>query len=190
MKKLVLLVCVFVLLIAATGAASAKKPAPDQFTITGYTTFYDYGTLPNGRTWFHLLAKSRGATPADEAFCSYLYQLPCQETCQALLGKPCGVTGDFTGQFTFEEWGEVDLNPVTGEGSGRGKNNGFVTITTPDGSAVVRFNGKTDSQNVWGKFKVEKKEGTGAYANLKGQGDYTGNAGWVFSVTFTGKLRD
>ena len=54
----------------------------------------------------------------------------------------------------------------------------------------MQFNGKTDSQSVWGNFKIEKKEGTGAYADLKGNGDYTGNAGLVFSVTFNGKLKD
>ena len=37
MKKLVLLVCVFVLLIVATGAASAHNPDTDQFTINGIT---------------------------------------------------------------------------------------------------------------------------------------------------------
>ena len=79
---------------------------------------------------------------------------------------------------------------MTNEGSGKGKNNGIVTITTPDGTSVVRFNGKTDSKSVWGNFKIEKKEGTGAYADLKGNGDYTGNAGLVFSVTYNGKLKD
>ena len=56
----------------------------------------------------------------------------------------------------------------------------------------MHFNGTVDqaSLNVSGKFKVEKKEGTGAYADLKGQGDYTGGAGLVFTVTFTGKLKD
>jgi hypothetical protein len=190
MKKLVLLLSVIALLIIATGAVSAAKPAPDTFTITGYTTSYEYGTLPNGRTWFHVLAQSSGATLEDDAFCTALLGIPCQATCQTFLAKDCGVTGYFTGQFTFEEWGEVDLNPVTGAGSGKGKNNGVVTITAPDGTSVVRFNGKTDSQSVWGNFKIEKKEGTGAYADLKGNGDYTGNAGLVFSVTFNGKLKD
>ena len=108
-------------------------------------------------------------------------------------GGPCGVgdfIGDSSGEFIFEEWGVVDLDPVTYEGSGKGKNDGIATITTPDGTSVVRFNGKTDSQSVWGNFKIEKKKGTGAYADLKGSGDYTGNAGLVFTVTFTGKLKD
>lgn len=159
MKRFLLTLGVILLLLIPVGAASADKPAPEAFTISGYTTGYDYQTRPNGRTSFHLTAQG-------------------------------DVTGYFTGTFTFEEWGEVDLDPVTGAGSGRGKNHGIVTITTPDGTAVVRFNGKTDSQSVWGNFKVEKKEGTGAYDDLKGQGDYTGNAGFLFSVTFTGKLKD
>lgn len=159
MRKISLVLCVLVMLAAATTAASAARPEPQTFTITGHTTFYDFGTLPNGRTWFHLTAE--GTT-----------------------------SGYFTGAFTFEEWGEVDLDPLTGEGSGRGKNNGVVKIATPEGTSVVRFNGKTDSASVWGNFKIEKKEGTGAYADLKGNGNYTGNAGLEFSVTFTGKLKD
>jgi hypothetical protein len=201
MKKLVLLLSVIALLIIATGAVSAGKPEPEQFTITGYTTFYETRPLPNGRTWFHLLAKSSDATELDEAFCSLAYQMPCQATCQAYLGKPCGVTGALEGQFTFEEWGEGNLDPVTGMGSGIGKNNGIVMITTtakphgkpdrrPNGRVVVQFNGKTDWTRVWGDFKVEKKDGMGACANLKGQGNYTGSAGLVFAVTFTGKLKD
>lgn len=190
MRKFALLLCVLVLLVVATGAASAGKKEPDTITITGYTTSYDFGTLPNGRTWFHVLAKSSNPTAADEDFCSYFYGMPCQETCNVLLEKPCGVTGDLVGEFTFEEWGEVDFNPATGAGSGKGKNNGVVTIIAPDGGTVVQFDGKTDSRDVWGKFKVEKKEGTGTYADLKGNGDYTGNAGLMFSVTFAGKLKD
>jgi hypothetical protein len=57
----------------------------------------------------------------------------------------------------------------------------------------VQFDGKADISGVWGKFKVEKKEGTGAYIDLKGHGNFTGDAagpGEEFSVTFTGKLKD
>ena len=159
MKKHVLLLSVMALLIIATGAAFAAKPAPDTFTITGYTTSYEYGMLPNGRTWFHVLAQSSGATLEDDAFCTALLGMPCQATCQTFLAKDCGVTGYFTGQFTFEEWGEVDLNPVTGEGSGKGKNNGVVTIIAPDGTSVVQSNGKTDSQSVWGNSRSRRQRG-------------------------------
>ena len=63
MKKLVLLLSVIVLLIVATGAVSAAKPAPDTFTITGYTTnnpFEDYEILPNGHVRYHILAQGGG----------------------------------------------------------------------------------------------------------------------------------
>jgi hypothetical protein len=159
MRKLALLLSVLVMLVTTAAATSAGKPEPQAFTLTGYTTVYNFGTRPNGRTWFHLTAE--GTT-----------------------------SGYFSGDFTFEEWGEVDLDPLTGQGSGMGKNNGVVIITTPEGTSVVRFNGKTDSASVWGNFRIEQKEGTGAYADLKGNGDYTGNAGLVFSVTFAGKLKD
>ncbi|MGA9350118.1 MAG: hypothetical protein WBW48_15130 [Anaerolineae bacterium] len=157
MKKLTILVCVLAMLLALTGVASASKPEPATFSITGYTTFYEWETLPNGRTKFHLTA----------------------------LGA---VSGYFTGTFTFEEWGEVDLDPSTGEGSGKGKNHGIMTITTAEGEAIIRFNGKADSETVWGEFKVLHKEGTGAYQDLQGKGKYTGNAGLVFTVDFTGQF--
>ena len=75
MKKLVLLLSVVVLLVVATGAVSAAKPAPDTFTITGYTTSYEYETLPNGRTKFHLIARGGG----NDA----LYDPICQATSQS-----------------------------------------------------------------------------------------------------------
>lgn len=188
MKKLTILVCVLAMLLALTGVASASKPEPATFSITGYTTFYEYETLPNGRTKFHLMAQEGGEVPEDDALCQRWYGVPCQTLCLALLGRPCGVTGYFTGTFTFEEWGTVDLDPITGEGSGKGKNHGIMTVTTAEGEAIIRFNGKTDSKTVWGEFKVLHKEGTGAYQNLQGKGKYTGNAGLVFTVDFTGQF--
>jgi hypothetical protein len=200
MRKSVLLLCILVILTTAT-AAAAGKPEPSQFTITGYTVAYEYERLPNGRTSFHLIARGGGDDAPYESICAYLSTQPpygtpestplsCQQLCTTYAGGVCGLAGDFSGEFTFEEWGEVDLDPVTYEGSGMGKNNGILTLVTADGTAVMEFNGRTDSQSVWGNFKVEKKEGTGDYADLKGHGDYTGNAGLVFSVTFTGKLKD
>jgi len=210
MKKLVLLVCVFVLLIVATGAVSANKPEPDQFTITGYTTndpFTDPETVikPNGHMRLHVTARGGGdADVTSDGLCASLAEdldIPDITTCQALCvasqNQACGVAGlvngkPFTGEFTFDEWVELRMNPLTGAIYGKVKNNGIVTITTvtPDASTVVQFKGEADSLNVWGKFKVEKKTGTGAASGLKGQGDYAGNAGLVFSVTFTGKLND
>jgi hypothetical protein len=98
-----------------------------------------------------------------------------------------GVEDYFNGTFTFQE--VVDFAPD----SGKIKNNGVITITTSIGTTIVRFGGEADSASVWGNFKVEKKEGTGAYVDLRGQGDYTGNAaypGTPFSVTYSGKLKN
>ena len=66
-EKLVLLLSVIALLIVATGAVSAAKPAPDTFTITGYTTndpFTDPETVmrPDGRMRLHVTARGGGAT--------------------------------------------------------------------------------------------------------------------------------
>lgn len=188
MKKLTILVCVLAMLLALTGVARASKPEAATFSITGYTTFYEWKTLPNGRTEFHLTAQGGGEGPEDDALCMAWYGYPCQTLCLALLGQPCGAAGYFAGTFTFEEWGEVDLDPSTGEGSGKGKNHGIMTITTAEGEAVIRFNGKTDSETVWGEFQVLHREGTGAYQDLHGKGKYTGNAGLVFTVDFTGRF--
>lgn len=56
MKKLTILVCVLAMLLAFTGVASASEPEPGTFTIIGYTTSYEYDTLPSGLTKFHLKA--------------------------------------------------------------------------------------------------------------------------------------
>ena len=206
MKKLVLLLSVIALLIVATGAVSAAKPAPDTFTITGYTT-NDPSTdpetvvLPNGHTRYHILAQGGGEDDEDNAFCAFLWTQvtppgtppisSCDQLCAAGTGQPgqvCGVSGDLNGRFTFEEW--VDVNPA----NGKAKNEGIVTIISADSedTAVVNFKGTVDQAalTVSGKFKVDKKQGTGAYDDLKGQGDYTGGAALVFTVTFTGKLKD
>jgi len=155
MKKLLILLCVLAMLLSLPGVASASPPEPGQFTITGYTTSYDWEPLPSGLTKFHLTAAGL-------------------------------VTGYFAGTFTFEEWGIVDLNPITGEGSGRGTNHGLMTVTTDAGEVFTRFGGQTDSQTVWGNFTV--LHGTGDHKDLHGQGTYTGNAGLVFLVVFTGRF--
>lgn len=171
MKKLVLLLSVIVLLVFAPGAVSAAKPAPDTFTITGYTTLLEeLKPLPNGHFQVHILAQGGG-----------------EEICRADTGKVCGVSGDLDGSFTFEEW--IDVNPV----NGKAKNEGIITIigAEPKDTAVVMFKGQVDlaARTVSGKFKVDKKQGAGAYDGLEGQGDYTGDADSVFTVTFTGKLK-
>jgi hypothetical protein len=192
MKKLTILVCVLTMLLALTGVASASKPKEGTFSIAGYTTFYEWETLPNGRTKFHLTAQGGGEGPEDDALCMAWYGYPCQTLCLALLGQPCGVAGYFEGAFTFEEWGIVDLDPETGEGSGQGTNHGIMTITTLDGDGevagevLIRFGGRADLQNVWGNFTALR--GTDAYEDLHGQGKYFGNAGLVFTVKFDGRF--
>jgi hypothetical protein len=208
MKKFLSLLAVIALLIVSTGAATAGKPEPDQFTITGYTTndpFTDPESVigPNGRMRLHITARGGGTTDAAyDGLCTLLaaeLELAdvdtCQELCLASQNQACGAAGiidgkPLSGEFIFDEWVEFRVNPVTGQIRGQIKNDGDVTITAPDGSFVTRFNGRTDTLNVWGNFKIEKKDGTGVYEDLKGNGDYTGNAGLVFTVTFTGKLKN
>jgi len=186
MKRLLILLCVLAMLLSLPGVASATPPQPGTFTITGYTTSYDWETLPSGLTKFHLTAQGGGEGPVDDALCTAWYGVPCQTLCLAMFGRPCGVAGYLEGAFTFEEWGIVDLDPTTGEGSGRGTNHGLMTVTTDAGEAFVRFGGQTDSQTVWGNFTVLR--GTGDHKGLHGQGTYTGNAGLVFLVVFTGRF--
>ena len=204
MKKLVLLVCVLVLLIVGTVAASAKKPAPEQFTITGYTIndpLSDYEVLSSGNILFHVLAQGGGERRAGDEFCAALSQDSfdaCDELCEYNTGHACGVSGAFKGRFSFEEWVEVapeQIDFVTGAIDGIVMNTGAITLTTPAASnagsiAVVRFGGEADSDRVWGEFEVDEQEGKGVYKHLDGGGDYDGNAGLVFSVTFTFRRKD
>ena len=193
MRKLALLLSILVLLVAATGAVSADEPKPETFTITGYTTDYSSRTGPNGRTWFHLTARGGGDDSMYDQICQAYSGgtvATCEEFCKLPAGKECGVDGFFDGEFTFEEWGVVDLDltqtPPTG--SGRGTNTGIVTITTADGQERVKFVGVTDSVSVWGKFTLEPNDGTRCYAGLQGSGNYRGNAGLAFTVKFTGRF--
>ena len=188
MRKLALLLSILVLLVAATGAVSAKKPAPDTFTITGYTIntpVFDYETLP-GHVLYSVLAQGGGEDAEDNNFCLNFYGVSCQTLCLDFPSQACGVSGDLNGSFTFEEWIDIDLDELTAT------NYGLITITTPDhrsSTAVVQFNGGADLKTVWGEFEIEKKTGTGAHKNLEGAGTYAGNSGLVFTVTFTGDLK-
>jgi hypothetical protein len=185
-KKLASLLAILVLLIVSTGAVSSDKPE-DYITITGYTTYADFGPLPKERTWFYVTAHGGGDDIMDAMYDPY---------CQSVAGQPCGVVGSiggasFIGEFTFEEWGEGKVKDfVTFEGSG--KNSGIVTIIDANNRLLVRFefDGKFDtdrssSESVWGKWEAKHPN-----PNLKGHGDYTGTVGLVFSVTFTGKFKD
>ena len=97
-------------------------------------------------------------------------------------------TDYFTGPFTYEEWGTVDFDPVTLQGSGEGKNVSVLTVNASDGKVMAELIGKTDLQSVTGKFVLQQKNGTGAHRGLEGAGDYTGSGGLVFAVTFTGEF--
>jgi hypothetical protein len=157
-KRLPLLLCVLAVLLVFPGIALAgdhgpQAEGPEAFTIAGYTTFYDYRTLPSGRTKFYLTADGT-------------------------------VTGDLEGPFHFEEWGMVDLDPVTGEGSGQGTNRGIMTIVADGGDeVVVAFGGRSTADTVSGRFTV--LEGTGMYDGLHGRGTYEGEPYSVFVVNFT-----
>jgi hypothetical protein len=57
MRKLALVLCVLVMLVAATTAASAGKPEPDSFTINGITESLVTDTMPSGITKFQTIAR-------------------------------------------------------------------------------------------------------------------------------------
>ena len=145
MKKLVLLLSVIALLIIATGAVSAAKPAPDTFTITGYTTnnpFEDYETLPNGHVGYFGPRWRRDA-PVTSSARPYPWAPSLRvDLCEHYTSQACGVSGELNGSFTFEEW--VDVNPV----NGKAKNEGIVTIigAAPADAAVVDFKGESTRQ--------------------------------------------
>jgi hypothetical protein len=160
MKKLVLLVCVFLLLILATGVASAHNSQPGQFSITGITTSYNYRIMSNDRiTLFNVTAEGDS-------------------------------TGYLEGPFTFKEWGSVNLNPETYDGSGKGVNTGLITITKlndPATRVIIWYGGQLDAfaQQVRGTWHVVN--GQGGWDDLEGHGNYTGSAGVdPFTVVFTG----
>jgi len=134
MKRLLILVCILALLLSLPGGTAVAKPEEAAFTITGYTTDYDYDIRPNGRIKFYLKAEG-----APGQACAYFFGDP----------TACGVTGYFNGTFTFEEWGEYD------PASGKGKNDGIMTVTTTEGQVVMKFHGKAEAQTVSGKFDVK-----------------------------------
>jgi hypothetical protein len=160
--------------LVAPGVASGSPPELGTFSTTGYTdlTSYRFETLPSGLTKFYLEAEGEPGL-----VCAFWFS-----------GDPnaCGVSGDLDGTFTFIEWGIVDMDPLTQVGSGRGTNHGILTINSDDSELTIRFDGQTDSQYVWGNYRI--LSGTGEYANLHGQGKYHGNAGFAFTVTYEGKF--
>ena len=162
MKRLLPLFCILVVLFASAGVASANSSQPDQFTITGTTTSYDYRITPRDRTAFN-------ATAAGTS------------------------SGYLTGSFTFKERGNVDLDPSTFEGSGKGVNTGLLTIVKlnePNTQVTIWFGGQVDyfaqnpQEQVRGIWRVI--EGKGAWKDLEGHGTYSGGVFDPFTVVFTG----
>ena len=96
-------------------------------------------------------------------------------------------TDYFTGPFTYEEWGTVDIDPGTGQII-KGKNRSILTINPLAGEVIIELSGKIDRLGVTGEFNLQQKDGTGAYRGLDGQGHYSGSGGSPFRVTFTGKF--
>ncbi|MBM3134477.1 MAG: hypothetical protein FJZ89_04145 [Chloroflexi bacterium] len=162
MKRLILLICVLAMLLPLTGitSASPEEDEPGTFTITGYTCY---------------------------AGCYRIVKIRPGMQVEFYLTAVGTVSGHLAGAFTFEEWGEIDLNP-TGKDYGKGKNHGIMTITNNQGQVVIAFHGKAESGTVSGDFEVVPEECSGDYARLAGRGQYTGNAGFNFTVTFTGEL--
>jgi hypothetical protein len=162
MKRLILLICALAMLLALTGVASASPEEEESgtFTITGYTCYAGCYRIVKIRPDMHV------------------------EFYLTAVGE---VSGYLAGAFTFQEWGEVDLNP-TGKDYGKGKNHGIMTITNDQGRAVIEFHGKAESGTVSGDFEVVHDDCTGDYASLDGHGQYTGNAGFNFTVIFTGEF--
>ena len=126
MKKLTILICVLAILLSLTGVAWASKPEEGTFSITGYTIWFEYETLPSGLAKLHLKA----AGDPD-------------------VVPETGVTGYFEGAFTFEEW--IIFDQV----SGRGTNHAIMTIYPDGGGQVdVRWGGQSYAGEVWGHFTV------------------------------------
>jgi len=166
MKRLLPLFCILVVLFASAGVASANSSQPDRFTITGYTvtSVMEPGRV-DGRVAFNVTAAGGTA------------------------GYPGGATGYLNGSFTFKERGSVNLATY------KGVNTGLITITKQDdprSQVIIWYGGQLDGMaqptpKVWGVWYVVK--GTGSWNDLKGNGNYTGNAGVEpFTVVFTGEF--
>jgi hypothetical protein len=102
-----------------------------------------------------------------------------------------GATGYFNGPFTYEEWGTVDFDPLTGLGSGKGANLIVLKVNDPGGKVTAELIGKTDLQGVTGGFVLQQTKGTDAQRGLTGAGVYSGytpDQGQTFTVIFSGQF--
>ncbi len=165
MKKLIVIFCTLVLLLALTGTALATPPTPGSFTVNGYTLDpdedYEFSQTPN-----HV--KIRG--------------LKAEGTIDYFFGE--SATFFYTENINFnvkqakstqEGWmtittasGTVDIHFV-GQAH-------FTKLfpPPPEGEVVDQ------------PFTVIG--GTGAYERFHGQGTRTGNAGSPFTVVYTGQF--
>ncbi|RME84243.1 MAG: hypothetical protein D6775_06030, partial [Caldilineae bacterium] len=110
MKNLARITFILVVLFLFAGVASASSSSLPAFTITGYTTFYEFNVLPNGHVQFHLTAQG-GPAVDNDAICQAIYGAPCQAVCWGVVGQACGVSWDgesLGDSFMFEEWGVVE----------------------------------------------------------------------------------
>ena len=149
MKKLAIFICAVALLLAPTNVAMATKPISGTFAIT-----VEDRTIHEHRILPSGLAKFS-------------------------LTDTGGVIGYFTGTFTYDETGVVDLR------TGRGTNQAVMTIRTAEGTVTIRFQGQTDffAATVDGNFALLR--GTDKYEQLQGQGTYEG---YYFAATFRGRF--
>jgi hypothetical protein len=186
MKRFARLTAVFIVLLISAGIAAASGP-PQAFSTTGFTASYNYEPLPlagaipgSGYLKFHLTAQGGAEDEADDLTCAYLGSLllppmppitiaTCAELCTAVTGQSCGVTGDLSGSFAFDEWGvsqyvvyNNQLVPV-----GYAANHGLMTVTTAMGDTKVRFGGIADYTNPY----VPTVEGSYLWVNRTNDDD-------------------
>jgi hypothetical protein len=190
MAKLSRIILVAVVLLTFASVASAARPDPGAFTVTGYAANLvptgfppplppllptEFQPLPNGYNKVHLRNQG-GPGVDDDAYCTSTYGAPCQYLCAA-FGAACGVAGGFTGSFVFDEWILTDAT------MSNGANHGLMTITTGSGQANLRFGGVFGPTAL--KASYEFLGGTGEYRGLKGGGTKAGTPGAIFTVAYT-----
>jgi len=189
MKKLVRFTAILIVLLAFTSIASAARPEPGAFTVTGYASNLvpsglpppynflptEFQPLPGGYLKMHLRNQG-GPGVDDDTYCMNTYGAPCQAICMYVLGQPCGVTGGLTGDFVFDEW--IFMNATMTSGA----NHGVMTITTADGDAKLRFSGAFGPTSLYASYQFLK--GTVTYKSLKGEGTKAGSPGALFSVAY------
>jgi hypothetical protein len=156
MRKFALLLCILVMLIAATSAASAGKKEPDTFTIKGITQSLVTETLPSGITKFQTVA----------------------------TGTVSG--NYFEGAaFTFEETGigSYDLTTYEARATNHGVmtiTNGSTNVV------VIRFDGQADFWSVRGHYRILQGTGQYAGLHSEGTYQGTTDLGEGFTVVFSG----